>query len=250
MTEVPIALRSSSGFTYLLVLFWVAVMGIALGVVGQAWHTMAMRDKEQDLLFIGDQFRRAIAAYSSANPKVADSYPKTLDDLLLDPNQPNMRRYLRRIYADPFSGEPTWGLIRTSAGGIIGVYSLAKGKPIKIAGFPSQYAQFAQANNYADWKFAVAPLELAAQNPSVAAAAPTQAPVATASSPSATIEASAQGDGDEEPSCQTRAAWDQESCQNEVRKWGTAERCFDSAYARLQACLSGRRLPELVLRYQ
>jgi len=246
--------RASRGFTYLMVLFWIVVVGVALGAIGQTWHTMAVRDKERELLFIGDEFRRAIVAYSQANPRVADGYPKTLEELLLDPHQPTVRRYLRRIYPDPFSGEATWGLVRTPSGGILGVYSLAEGKPIKVGGFPAQYAQFADAAKYTDWKFAVAlPSVPGVQNVSNAALLPNPAPTAPSPGSSASIVAAASSDpgpDDPEPSCEVRSMWDQESCQNEVRKWGKAEPCFDSAHVRLQACLGGRRLPNLVLRYQ
>ena len=52
-----------AGFTYLTILFVVAFMGIGLAVAGQVWHTQAMRDREAELLYAGNQYRRAIERY-------------------------------------------------------------------------------------------------------------------------------------------------------------------------------------------
>ena len=52
-------LRSCShGFTYIGLLIAILVLGIGLAVVGTVSHTLQLRDKERELLFVGDQFRR------------------------------------------------------------------------------------------------------------------------------------------------------------------------------------------------
>lgn len=38
-------------------------MGIALAVTGEVWHIALKREKEHELLFVGDQLRRAINSY-------------------------------------------------------------------------------------------------------------------------------------------------------------------------------------------
>ena len=48
------------GFTYLAVLFAVAILGAVLGASAVVWHAQAQRDKEQELLFIGHAYRQAI----------------------------------------------------------------------------------------------------------------------------------------------------------------------------------------------
>ncbi|HEY4374422.1 MAG TPA: hypothetical protein VGN52_21050 [Burkholderiales bacterium] len=71
---------------------------------------------------------------------------------------PGIRRHLRRLYADPLTGKPGWGTIPAPGGGIMGVYSLAKGTPIKIALFDPELADFEGKTSYADWQFSyVAP---------------------------------------------------------------------------------------------
>ncbi len=91
------------GFTYLVLLFMVAIMGAVLAATAMVWHTLAQRDKEQELLYAGDAFRRAIGLYYERTPGAAKQYPKKLDDLLEDKRQVSLARYLRKIYVDPLT---------------------------------------------------------------------------------------------------------------------------------------------------
>jgi len=51
------------GFTYLGLLAIIAVMGVVMVGTGEVWHIAQKREKERELLFVGDQFRRAIRAH-------------------------------------------------------------------------------------------------------------------------------------------------------------------------------------------
>lgn len=51
------------GFTYIGVLMLVAIAGIGLAGVGIVWHQDAQREREKELLFIGDEYRQAIGSY-------------------------------------------------------------------------------------------------------------------------------------------------------------------------------------------
>jgi type II secretory pathway pseudopilin PulG len=146
------------GFTYLGVLFFVAVIGVGLAVVGLVWHTAVRRDREGQLLFVGEQYRRAIKSYYDASPG-AKQYPRSFEELLLDPRFPNVRRHLRRIYRDPIGGGEDWELVKAPDGAILGVHSRSKDKPLKAAGFPPEFAAFEAAETYADWVFAYAPAQ-------------------------------------------------------------------------------------------
>jgi type II secretory pathway pseudopilin PulG len=148
--------RSATGFTYLGLLFFIAIMGFALASVAIVWHTSSKREKEAELLFIGDEFRRAIESYRTSSPGAAQ-FPPTLDDLLRDPRFPEVRRHLRRVYRDPVTGQAEWGLVKQPDERIVGVYSLSEEVPKKTDGFPTEYAQFAKAASYRDWKFIDAP---------------------------------------------------------------------------------------------
>ena len=45
---------SNGGFTYIGLLIVIAVMGIGLGAIGPLSRSVQLRDKEAELLFIGD----------------------------------------------------------------------------------------------------------------------------------------------------------------------------------------------------
>lgn len=142
-----------SGFTFVWLLFFVVAMGIGLAALGNAWHTLVAREKEQELLFVGDQYRKAIAAFLNASPKGQERLPKSLDELLEDPRFPNPVRELRRPYRDPITGSAEWGLVKTADGGISGVYSLSNDPPFKTANFPQAFSSFAGLGHYRDWVF-------------------------------------------------------------------------------------------------
>lgn len=147
-------MRNARGFTYIGVLFIVAFMGLLLSAAGHAWHTQAMREREEELLFVGDQYRKAIARYHAAG---GGRYPRELADLLKDPRRLETQRYLRKLYPDPVTGKFEWGLVKSADGGIAGVYSLSEEKPFKTAGFRLEYAGFEGKEKYSDWQFAFVP---------------------------------------------------------------------------------------------
>ncbi len=147
------------GFTYLGLLAFVAIMGVGLLAAGEVWQTAQRREKERELLFIGDQFRSAIGRYYEHPAGGASRYPATLEDLLKDPRSPSTQRYLRRIYRDPITGSTEWGVIRKPDGGIYGVYSLSEVEPLKHANFSLADKDFEGKVKYADWIFAYVPKE-------------------------------------------------------------------------------------------
>ena len=144
---------SNGGFTYIGLLIVIAVMGIGLGAIGPLSRSVQLRDKEAELLFIGDEFRRAITRYYEESPGGIKQYPKKLEDLLRDNRQPGIQRHLRKIYVDPLTGKNEWGLVEVPGYGITGVYSTYDAEPIKKAHFAAPYKAFESAKKYSDWKF-------------------------------------------------------------------------------------------------
>jgi type II secretory pathway pseudopilin PulG len=139
----------------------IAAMGAALGAGGTLWHQVQMREKERELLFAGMQIRNAIAHYYNGIAG-RPAYPPTLEALLLDERAPGVKRHLRRIYRDPLSNTLQWGLLTAPGGGIMGVYSLAPGVPIKSANFPAALGwagteEKREMRSYADWQFSYVP---------------------------------------------------------------------------------------------
>lgn len=140
------------GFTYMGVLMLIAIAGIGMAGVGIVWQQNAQRENEKELLFIGDEYRKAIGSYYESSPSTAKQFPQSLDDLLLDKRLPNIKRHLRKLYADPITRNTQWGLIKQQAQ-ITGIYSVSKLTPIKKFGFANQYESFSIALEYNEWKF-------------------------------------------------------------------------------------------------
>ena len=151
VTRARARLRQA-GFTYLTVMFIVAILLGGLAILGETWETSARREKEAELLFIGNQYRRAIGLYYLSTPGVVKAYPRQIEDLLKDPRQPGTMRHLRKLYPDPMTGKP-FVVIKGADGGVQGVYSASEEAPLKIAGFRVRDASFEGAQKYSDWKF-------------------------------------------------------------------------------------------------
>lgn len=147
------------GFTFIGLLAIVSAMGVALMAVGEVWSFAQKREKEQALLFIGGQFRQAIKSYYLHTPDSAKlrQYPMSLEDLLKDPRYPSTQRYLRKIYLDPFTNTPEWGVLKNPNGGIYGVYSLSTEMPAKKENFRPADKSFEGKSKYSEWVFSYAP---------------------------------------------------------------------------------------------
>ena len=158
----------SRGFTYMGVLFLAAIMAGGLALTGDVWHTSTMREKETELLFVGNQYRKAIQRYYLTGPQ--RQYPRSLEHLLKDPRQPGTVRYLRKLYPDPITGQD-WVLVKAPDGGILGVHSASEETPFKTANFKLRDRSFDGVQKYSDWKFIFQPAVQASTKPAVKPAA-------------------------------------------------------------------------------
>lgn len=141
-----------AGFTFLGLMFAVAIAGIALAGTGALWQMESRREKEKELLFIGEEYRRAIGSYYDKSPGAVKQFPNKLEDLLQDKRYPNPTHHLRRLYRDPMTADGEWELIRQE-GRIMGVASRSSDKPIKVAGFAADQGDFEGAGSYTEWRF-------------------------------------------------------------------------------------------------
>jgi type II secretory pathway pseudopilin PulG len=159
---------NQNGFTYILALTVVMIMGIMLGLVGQSWKSIKQREQEKELLFRGSQIKEAIENWNNPKYSVPGVPPRNrhpimdLKDLLQDPYSLTKIRFLPhnyatevddknpkctpdcaklKIYQDPMTGKE-WTIIRGSigadgsvaigqGGGIIGVASKSDETPVK-----------------------------------------------------------------------------------------------------------------------
>jgi len=145
----------AGGFTYLFVLMLIALAGLGLAAAGPLWRTDAQREREAELLFVGQQYRQAIQRYYELQPG-QPKLPPDVDALLEDRRTLPPTRHLRRAWPDPFGGNMQ--VIPAADGrGIVGVRSGSARTPLKRSGFSSDLSGFENAGSYAAWDFAFTP---------------------------------------------------------------------------------------------
>lgn len=154
----PVDIHSSQrGFTYMIALFLVAILSVTIVAALEKTITKDRRDKEAQLLYVGQAYQTAIMRYYQNSPGTAKSYPPDLQSLLQDSRTTTLQRYLRRPYFDPMTGSASWGVVPAEGGGIMGVYSLSTQQPIKTGGFPENLANLTGAQTYQQWQFNYVP---------------------------------------------------------------------------------------------
>ena len=146
--------RHERGVVLLALLLALALGGIAMLAAADVWSLARQREREQQLLFVGEQYRLAILRYYLGAPTgTRRVLPASLDELLEDDRYPVPVRHLRRLYPDPVTGSPEWGVLRVGER-IVGVHSLSEKAPIKQAGFGRGQEHFADRTSYREWVFA------------------------------------------------------------------------------------------------
>jgi hypothetical protein len=113
--------KSDSGFALLFIFCMAAIVAILLFSATPRSAFEAERDQEQLLIDRGEQYKRAIQVYY----RTLHHYPPKLEDLERTGNQ----RFLRRRYADPFTGSTEWRLVHVGPGGILTDSVNGKKKP-------------------------------------------------------------------------------------------------------------------------
>ena len=149
--------RSMSGFTYIGILLTIALLGTTLAAASNTWSLSSRRGNEQQLMFIGQAYRKAIARYYNASPTGAHQYPTSLNDLIRDTRGMKTSRHLREMYADPLTGTTDWELLTFPDGSIYGIASRATGIPLKQANFGIWEEAFEDAQCFCNWRFVYLP---------------------------------------------------------------------------------------------
>ena len=73
----------------------IAVMGVLMSAILPAWKTLVQREREEELVFRGEQYARAVGLFQR---KFAGAFPPSVDVLV-------QQKFLRRAYKDPVTGE-------------------------------------------------------------------------------------------------------------------------------------------------
>jgi type II secretory pathway pseudopilin PulG len=141
------------GYAMAALLIAMAVMAILMTVALPTWKQTIQREKEEELIFRGNQYARAIGAYQR---KYANASPQTFD-VLVD------QHFLRKKFTDPFSlaedgaFQPITASVQSPGaagtlatptasrgGGIIGVTSTNTGTSIR---------EYNGHTHYNEWQF-------------------------------------------------------------------------------------------------
>jgi type II secretory pathway pseudopilin PulG len=92
---------SERGYAMAALLVSIGVMGVLMSVAMPAWRHQTQRQKEEELIFRGEQYARAIGLFQR---KYAGAFPPNLD-ILLD------QKFLRRKYKDPMTEDGEFQLL-------------------------------------------------------------------------------------------------------------------------------------------
>ena len=146
---------SQSGYTLVALLVVIFILSIGLAVAGPTWRQQTRRAQERELMRIGMLYAHAFASFRASSPGSVKAYPKSLDELLLDPRYLGVRRYLRQLYPDPVDPAQPWGLTLDAEGNITGVYSESADEPVARGRVDLGDLVLAPAQRYSDWKFSL-----------------------------------------------------------------------------------------------
>lgn len=166
--------HSNRGVVLMGLVVLLALAGLTVLQFAESAATARQREREAQLLWVGQQYLQALESYHRATPGPVKHLPVSLDELLRDSRFPNPVRHLRRLYPDPLQPEVPWGLMRRG-NQIIGVYSQSEAMPLRRTGFARGLESFEGATQYSAWRFLFVPRAVTA-SPSTAAGRPAPAP--------------------------------------------------------------------------
>jgi len=89
--------RPDAGFSLTALIFFATAASILIAAIVPAYQTQAKREVEQELIFRGGEYTRAIQKYQ----RRFGVYPTSIDQLV----STNNLRFLRRVYKDPLTGK-------------------------------------------------------------------------------------------------------------------------------------------------
>src|SRR5579872_3373334 len=91
--QVKVVIQDQHGYAMAALLVTVSIMAVLLTAAMPVWKQAAQREKEEELIFRGQQYARAIGLFGR---KYANANPPTLDVLI-------EQHFLRRKYKDPIT---------------------------------------------------------------------------------------------------------------------------------------------------
>lgn len=101
-------IRGESGYAMAVLLVGMAVMAVLSTAVMPVWRHQAQREKEEELIFRGTQYARAVALFQRKFP---GAFPPNLEALVT-------QKFLRRRYKDPMSPDGEFQVVYQNSPGV------------------------------------------------------------------------------------------------------------------------------------
>jgi hypothetical protein len=114
--------RQNSGYALAVLMVWTTVLLVGLTAAEINWQKRMQREREEELIFRGKQYMRAIMLWKQKFRMAAGNRggpwwgPTTMDALL----NTNGYRFLRKKWKDPMTDSENWRIIRVPASGTPG----------------------------------------------------------------------------------------------------------------------------------
>jgi type II secretory pathway pseudopilin PulG len=127
-------LKNEKGYTLAVVVVLTSVLLVGLSEAMINWQKAMQREREEELIFRGKQFIRAVYLWQQKFP---NTWPTTIDALLNTSNT----RFLRKRWKDPITNSEEWRLIKINPDGSISGLTIVPsgGLPnVTIPGAPGQ----------------------------------------------------------------------------------------------------------------
>jgi len=130
--------HASEGYTMVAIVIGMAVLAILLMGVAPSIATIMKREREQELLFRGKQYARAIALFQRRYGR----FPTELKQLY-----ENRPRTIRKLFNDPMCNCPGWQLIVQGSPDAILGNAPAPGRPVPMTPTPAVFAGTGETKN-------------------------------------------------------------------------------------------------------
>jgi type II secretory pathway pseudopilin PulG len=148
--------RGARGLVLIALLLMLMLVSVGALAAAEIWSTARKHEREVELLWVGEQYRKAIESYWRMTPGARKILPSSIEQLLTDDRFPNPVHHLRQAYRDPMTEDGEFEKIVMN-NALVGVHSTSQGVPQKHAQFPRRYQKFADAEDYTQWQFVFLP---------------------------------------------------------------------------------------------
>jgi type II secretory pathway pseudopilin PulG len=121
--------KKEAGYTLAVVMVFTSVLLVTLSGAVINWQKAMQREREEELIYRGKQFMRAVELWQRKFP---GTYPTTIDALL----STNNTRFLRKKWKDPITNSDEWRLLKmNSDGSISGLTVIPGSSPLGPSNF-------------------------------------------------------------------------------------------------------------------